>query len=56
MAGVEHRGGQAPYSFSRVPRAGVMNDRGQVDGRGIALLHAVGEQDQAVPGTQLQFL
>ncbi len=56
MAGIEHRGGQAPDGFSWVQRAGGVNDRGQVDGCGTALLHSVGEQDQAVSGPQVQFL
>lgn len=56
MAGIEDRAGQGPDGFSRVQRAGVVDDRGQVGGRGTALLHAVGEKDQTVPGTQLQFL
>jgi hypothetical protein len=55
-AGVEHRGGQASDGFSRMQRAGLVNDRGQVDGRGTTLLHSVSEQDQAVVWTQFQFL
>jgi len=56
VAGVEHRGGQASDGFSRMQRAGVVDERPQVDGGGTAVLHAVGEQDQAVPGSQLEFL
>lgn len=56
VAGIEDRAGQGPDDFSRVQRPSVVNDGGQVGGRGTALLHAVGEKDQAVPGTQLQFL
>jgi hypothetical protein len=56
VAGVEHRGGQAPDGFTRVQCTGGVNELGQVHGSGTALQHSVGEQDHAVSRAQLQFL
>lgn len=55
-AGFQDRCGQHAHGLPGMQVTGFAHEGSQIDSGGTALLHAVGEQDQAVSGVQLQLL
>ncbi|QHY93572.1 hypothetical protein SSPS47_00310 [Streptomyces sp. S4.7] len=56
VAGVGDRCCQDAHDLAGMFAGGVANEAGQVDGPGLSFLHAIGVEQEAVPGAQVEVL